>query len=259
MARGEWDRLAPSYADRAGLMPPERELLRRLYGRLHLFDMLDLGIGAGRTSEIFEPLVRTYVGIDFSARMIAEARRRVGTSTEAVLEVADARDLARWHGRGFDLVLFSFNGIDTVEEEEREHVLAEVRSVISPDGTFAFSTHSLNALPLPARPRRPSLQDPIRSTVRSLQRAVRLAALNRTLDLGGARARGWIRIRDGAHDFANFQTTYVEPAYQLRQLHAAGFAVLDVLDSLGVSVDPMRPGTEAHLFYICGVSASEEG
>jgi SAM-dependent methyltransferase len=258
MTRAEWDRLAASYSDRVGLTPPERELLRRLHGRLHRINMLDLGIGAGRTTEIFEPVVRSYVGIDFSAQMIAEARRRLGTSGKAVLEVGDARDLARWHGRGFDLVLFSFNGIDCVEWEERERVLGEVRRVISPDGTFAFSTHSLNALPLPARPQRPSLQDPIRSSVRSLRRAARLAALNRTLDLDNAHARGWIRIRDGAHDFANFRTTYVEPAYQLRQLHGAGFVVRDVLDAVGAAVDPVHPGTDAHLFYICGVSAPEE-
>jgi SAM-dependent methyltransferase len=255
MTRAEWDRLASSYAGRAGLMPPERELLRRLRERLATLDMLDLGIGAGRTTEIFEPVVRRYAGVDFSEAMIAEARRRLGMNTHAKLEVADVRNLSRWYGRGFDLVLFSFNGIDYVEADERDQVLHEVRCVISTDGTFAFSTHSLNALPLSARPRRPSLRDPVRSSVRSLRRAARLAALNRTLDLADGRARGWIRIRDGAHDFANVQTTYVEPGYQLRQLRSAGFEVQDVLDTTGASVDPLHPGTEAHLFYICGLSA----
>jgi SAM-dependent methyltransferase len=258
MTRAAWDRLASSYAERAGLMPPERELLRRLHGRLHTIDMLDLGVGAGRTTEIFEPLVSAYVGVDFSEKMIAEARRRLGASTSALLEIGDVRDLSRWHGRGFDLVLFSFNGIDYVEGEERGRVLREVRRVMSSDGTFAFSTHSLNALPLSARPPRPLRRDPIRSSIRSLRRAARLAALNRTLDLDEARALGWTRIRDGAHDFANVRTTYVDPGYELRELSAAGFRVEDVLDAGGARVDPAQPGSEAHLFYICGMSATED-
>jgi SAM-dependent methyltransferase len=234
-------------------MPPERELLRHLKGQLARVQMLDLAIGAGRTTEIFEPIVRRYVGLDFSERMIAEARQRVGDS-EAVLEVGDVRDLSRWHGDGFDLVLCSFNGIDYVEAEERGRVLREVRQVISPEGTFAFSMHSLNALPLSARPRRPSMRDPIRSTVRSLLRATRMVALNRALDLEDARARGWARIRDGAHDFANIETTYTDPAYQLYQLRDIGFEVHEVLDSAGRPVDPLHPGAEAHLFYICVAS-----
>jgi SAM-dependent methyltransferase len=257
-ARQEWDRLAPSYADRAGLMPPERQLLRRLKGRLESVDMLDLGIGAGRTTEIFEPLVARYVGLDFSERMVAEARRRIGSNARAVLEVADARDLSRWYGEGFDLVLFSFNGIDYVDFEDREVILREVRRVMSARGVFAFSTHSLHALPLSARPRQPSLRDPLRSTLRSLRRSLRIAALNRTLDLDAARACGWIRIRDGAHDFANVRTTYVDPDHQLRQLSSAGFDVEDVLDGAGATLDGFQPGREPHLFFICSLSTQRD-
>jgi SAM-dependent methyltransferase len=212
--------------------------------------MLDIGIGAGRTTEFFAPLVRTYVGIDYSPRMVEEARGRLSLQRHATVVVADARDLSRWHGRAFDVVLFSFNGIDAVDEADRPLIFDEIRRVVADDGVFAFSTHSLSALPLSLRPRRPSLRAPLRSTVRSLRRTARLAALNRSLDLDVARARGWARVRDGAHDFS-LVLTYVDPAYQLRQLDECGFEVSEVLNARGRPLDPLDPGREAHLFYIC--------
>lgn len=251
MTAAEWDRLASTYAEKSGLFPAEETLRRRLDERLPTLRMLDLGIGAGRTTEIFAGRVASYVGLDYSSEMIRAATERLGQATPAVLDVADARDLARWHGHAFELVLFSFNGIDYVDLEGRERVLREVRRVIADDGIFAFSTHSLNALPLSARPTRPSLRDPLRSTARSLRRSVRFILLNRRLDLEAARARGWARIRDGAHDFAISLTMYVEPGFQLRQLQAAGFHADEVLDSSGAPVDDLRPGRDAHLFYIC--------
>ena len=212
--------------------------------------MLDLGIGAGRTTEVFATVVGSYVGLDYSQRMIEAARRRVGDRDAALLDVADARDLSRWHGRGFDVVLFSFNGIDCVDEVDRVRILGEIRRVIAEDGIFAFSTHSLGALPLSGRVGRPSLRDPLRSMLRSLHRAARIAALNRALDLDAARVRGWARIRDGAHDFS-VVLTYVDPVYQVAQLDAAGFYVSDVLDAAGRPLDRLDPGPGPHLFYLC--------
>lgn len=246
----DWDRLASDYAARFGLMPAEQELVHRLAERLSDAELLDIGIGAGRTTEILAPLVSAYVGIDYSARMIEAARARVPRDVDATLHVADARDLSRWHNHDFDIVLFSFNGIDAVDAGDRVRILREVREVIGIDGIFSFSTHSLHALPLSARPRRPSRGEPLRSTLRSLHRAARLAAVNRRLDLEAARARGWARVRDGAHGFS-LVLTYVDPTYQLRQLEECGFSVVDVLDSAGHRIDPQDPGREAHLFYIC--------
>ena len=246
----DWDELAPEYASRSGLMPSERELLDRLGDRVGELDMLDIGIGAGRTTEHFAPVVRRYVGIDYSPRMVEEARSRLSLPREPTLEVADARDLSDWYGSAFDVVLFSFNGIDAVEAPDRARIFGEVRRVIADEGVFAFSTHSLRTLPLSVRPRRPSLRAPVRSTLRSLRRAARLAAVNRGLDLEGARRRGWARVRDGAHDFS-LVLTYVDPVYQLRQLDECGFRVSEVLDGAGRSLDPLDPGSEPHLFYLC--------
>lgn len=236
-----WDRLAPEYAPERSLQPPERELLARLRGRWHSVDMLDLGVGAGRTAYTFAALTRSYVGLDISSAMIDHARRLVGEDERTRLVVGDARDLSAFAPGSFDVVLFSFNGLDAVGHTDRLRVLSEVRRVVSEDGLFAFSTHSLLALPLALGPARPSL--------RSLRRAIGRAAVNRSLDLEAARAQGFALIRDGAHDFS-VELYYVDPRAQLRQIGEAGFAVVDVLNREGRAVDPAEPGRDAHLFYI---------
>jgi SAM-dependent methyltransferase len=244
-----WDRLSAEYAPQRTLQPPEHELLVRLRGRWHELDMLDLGVGAGRTAYTYAALTRTYVGLDVSGAMIEHARRLVDEDERTRFVVGDARDLSAFAQASFGLVLFSFNGLDAVEHHDRLRILSEVRRVVSDDGIFAFSTHSLLALPLPLGLTRPSPRDPIRSTLRSVRRALQLAATNRSLDLDAARARGYASIRDGAHDFA-LELYYVHPQTQLAQLADAGFAVVTVLDRCGREVDPAAPGGDAHLFYI---------
>jgi SAM-dependent methyltransferase len=245
-----WDKLAAEYATRWSLQPPERALLARLRERWAGLDVLDLGVGAGRTAFTFAALARDYVGLDFSPQMIEHARRIVGENEHTRFLVGDARNLSAFRDRRFGLVLFSFNGIDALSHEDRLQVLQQVRTVIADQGIFAFSCHSLLALPFSTALRRPSLRDPIRSTVRSLRRSARLIRINRRLDLDGARARGWARIRDEAHDFS-LVLYYVMPATQIDQLHAAGFEVTEVLNMVGRPVPPSEPGASAHLFWIC--------
>jgi SAM-dependent methyltransferase len=133
---------------RLDLYPPEVVLLRRLRGRWSDVDMLDIGVGSGRTAHVFSAITKSYLGIDFSPDMLARARSVVLEERGVVeLAEADARDL-RALGRTFDVVLFSGNGIDTLAPEERARVLDEVRAVLRPGGRFAFSSHSLHALPL---------------------------------------------------------------------------------------------------------------
>src|SRR6188472_1188807 len=108
-------------------------LLQRLRDRWPNVDMLDLGVGAGRTAYTFAPLVRHYVGVDFAPAMIDKARELVREDECTEFAVQDVRDLSPWHGRNFGVVLFSFNGLDAVPPGDRGGVLAEVRKVIAED------------------------------------------------------------------------------------------------------------------------------
>ena len=244
-----WDRLSDVYASDLALKPPERLLVERLRGTWQDVDMLDLGVGAGRTAYTFSALARRYVGVDFSPRMIEHARRLVPEDTRTSFVVQDVRDLSPWHGHGFGVVLFSFNGIDAIDPVDRGLVLSEVRKVIAADGLFAFSSHSLHALPFEVRPRRPSLRAPVSSTYRSVRRALGLVRANRQVDLDRAWERGWTLVRDSAHDFS-LVLCYVSPAHQVAQLAEAGFPSCEVLDISGRTVDADAPGRDPHLFYI---------
>jgi SAM-dependent methyltransferase len=245
-----WDRLTPKYVGRLALEPPERALLEELRAQLPEMDVLDIGVGAGRTAHTIAAVAGRYVGVDLSPSMIESARALVREDDRVSFEVGDARDLSCFHGRGFGLVLFSHNGIDGVSLEDRQIVLREVRRVVADGGVFAFSAHSLLALPFSSALRRPSLRSPLRSTWRSVDRSARLALLNRRVDLDAARRQGWARIRDEAHGFSLLQY-YVMPAVQLEQLAEAGFAEARVFDMRGREVDPTSPGRDPHLFYVC--------
>ena len=108
----------------------------------------------GRTTHTFAVIAGEYVGIDYAQEMLNVCRSVNRDSTDISLEQCDARDLSRFYGKPFDLVMFSLNGIDSVGHDDREMIFREVRKVLAPDGYFFFSTHSTRAFafsrPLPA-------------------------------------------------------------------------------------------------------------
>lgn len=236
------------------LMPAERAVLGRLVRRMPEVDMLDLGVGTGRTGWTFAPLVRRYVGVDYSPRMIAAAEERLGGEPGVELMLGDARDLAAVDGE-FDFVLFSFNGIDAVSAADRLRVLDGVRARLRPGGLFLFSTHSLGALPFDTRRSLSPRFSHIRAYrayawFKSIAYARRIRAINRALDLPAARARGWDVVPSMAHNF-RITDHYVDPEFQVRQLREHGFEVVAVYDPEGREVALPHPGRDPWLDFLC--------
>lgn len=99
--------------------------------------VLDIGVGGGRTAALLAPRAGRYIGIDYTEEMVAIARRN-----HPGLEFAhaDARDLAGFGPARFDLVVFSCNGIDSVDPDGRAAVMREAARVLVPGGLFVFST-----------------------------------------------------------------------------------------------------------------------
>jgi ubiquinone/menaquinone biosynthesis C-methylase UbiE len=124
---------------RTELFAPEASILQRLGARFTDGNILDIGVGGGRTTAHLLKISRNYTGIDYSPRMIARCLNRY---PELPFAVCDARDLSRFDDEVFDLVFFSFNGIDYIGHEDRITVLREIFRVLSKGGVFVFSTHN---------------------------------------------------------------------------------------------------------------------
>jgi SAM-dependent methyltransferase len=236
------------------LMPAERAVLRRLAPRIGTLDMLDLGVGTGRTGWTYAPLVRRYVGVDYAPRMITAAKQRLGDEPNVELLVGDARDLSPIEGK-FDFILFSFNAIDAVSPEGRLEVLDQVRAKLRPDGLFQFSTHSLGALPFDTRkPLSPRfagmLAYRIYVLVTGVRYAQRIRKINRELDLSAARERGWEVVPSMAHNF-QIHDYYVDPEFQVGQLRNHGFEVVAIFDTDGREVTLPHPSRDPWFDYLC--------
>lgn len=130
----------------------ERAAFWRLVDAMRGRAVLDLGVGPGRTVPLLRALSADYVGLDYLPAMVAAARAR---HPQADIRLGDARDLGGFEDGRFDLVVFSYNGIDSVSHEDRQRVLAEVRRVLAPGGVFWFSTLNLAGPALRCRPWRP--------------------------------------------------------------------------------------------------------
>ena len=106
--------------------------------------VLDLGVGAGRTTSYLARSASRYVGIDLSQAMLARCREKFPELTFLRL---DATDLSVLPGASFDVVVFSFNGLDTIPSlEGRRRCLAECSRVLRPGGAFLFSVHNARFL-----------------------------------------------------------------------------------------------------------------
>src|SRR5262245_23523280 len=79
-------------------------------------DVLDIGVGTGRTTGYIAPLARRYVGIDYSPAMI-ECFRQMLPQYSA--QLGDMRDLSMFERASFDLVFASNCALDAVSHEDR--------------------------------------------------------------------------------------------------------------------------------------------
>jgi SAM-dependent methyltransferase len=250
-ARAVYDRLTDSYRE-VGLDPAERALLARLRDDWPRISMLDIGIGAGRTTYTFAAVAGRYLGIDYARAMVEACRGTFSASQRVRLRVGDARDL-RSLGETFDVVLFSFNGIDTLEHEDRLAVLREVRAVLRDDGLFLFSSHSLpglrHYLPIRSVRVRPSPWSAYRLVTEGW-RSLRLLREKRRIDWGRAERDGWAMVRDGTHDFT-LDVYHVAPEEQRRQLERAGLDLIEMSDAEGRRVEPGDAGPSRWLHFLC--------
>jgi SAM-dependent methyltransferase len=103
-------------------------------------EILDLGVGAGRTTPHLARFASRYVGVDLSEAMVARCREKFPDFTFLQLDATHLSTLGR---ASFDVVVFSFNGIDAIPTVEgRRRCLAECARVLRTGGHLLFSVHN---------------------------------------------------------------------------------------------------------------------
>jgi SAM-dependent methyltransferase len=213
--------------------PGEKAAFDHVAAEVRSRPILDIGVGAGRTTGLLQAISTQYVGIDYTEQMVQACRAR---HPEARILKMDARDLSSFDDNQFALVVFSFNGIDAVDLADRHKVMRQVHRVLQANGIFIVSAHNRLG---PGHGERPRWQvqfswNPFklawrvarstRSWLRSLPNYRRLRVLNESHP-------EWAVMNAAAHDFG-IVVMYTTLAEQKRQLDAAGFRPELVLDNV---------------------------
>jgi len=137
-------RIARRYARQDALHVPEKAILDFLKKSFKDCRLLDIGVGGGRTVPHLLDISSDYIGIDYSLAMIEQCRLKF---PNVRFDVADMRRPLDFPSERFDLVFFSFNGLDNLVQGDRLNALREFRRVLSSGGIFVFSAHNLGYAP----------------------------------------------------------------------------------------------------------------
>ena len=242
------------YARLNQLQPAERSILEHFQARLGEMKMLDIGIGGGRTTRYFAPLVKEYVGIDYSAEMIAACRQKFENAAANVsLQVSDARDLNLFESNYFDFILFSFNGIDYVCHSDRLKILREVARVGKSGGYFSFSSHNLRAISKEFHLTRKLSLNLFKTYVDLIMFAI-VKIFNPHITADKIRNAAYLIIRDESHNF-RLQTYYIRPQAQIEQLkhYFKNIRVYSWQSGQQINMDDTAIGLDMWLYYLCTI------
>ncbi len=237
------------YSRQVTLQAPEKTILKLLKDELPRMSMLDIGVGGGRTTQYFARLVRKYIGTDYSANMISVCRQKF---PDIDFKIADARNLYTFRDALFDFTLFSYNGIDSMNNEDRKKSLSEIDRVTRNEGYICFSTHNLNSVPELLKFQ---FSGSINAILYEPRRLYRLRRLNKGI-IKIAKNEPHLILNDGSHGF-RLLTYYVNPNVQVEQLNELGFKSVQVfgLDGREILHRDLRSVKDGWLYFLCTHSA----
>lgn len=242
------DYAVQSYRTANHLQKPEQTIFQILENRLPSMRMLDIGIGTGRTTLHFAPRVREYVGIDYAENMLRACIERFPQAKES-FQLGDVRSMPQFEPACFDLILFSYNGIDYINHEDRLRALGEIRRVGKAGGYFVFSTHNLQHIGQLYTIRR---QKKWKDFIYQFYSLFMLVALN-GLPVK-YRTRPYAILNDGTNRFS-LLTYYIDPLAQIRQLETAGFKNIRLFSiQTGTEIAPARiqdAKNDLWIYFLC--------
>lgn len=246
----EGQRIVQHYIRQNELQKPEQTILNLLSDKLPAMKMLDIGVGAGRTTQHFSRLVAEYVAVDYAENMIKACAQRFGqTGSNLYFRVCDVRSMTIFPDGYFDFVLFSYNGIDSISHEDRLLAFKEIRRVCKTGGVFCFSSHNLHSIDQLLAVQSGDL---LRTTYRRWIRNPLLILLNEKFS--ELKQRPFAVLKDGTHGF-RLEIYYVKPSEQLEQIARAGFDPPQIFQLSGEQIRDrskfLNDVTDHWLYYLC--------
>jgi len=209
-------------------------------------DVLDIGVGAGRTTLYLAQLSRSYLGIDYSPVMIECFKKRF---PDVPVRRADMRDLSFLSSETIDFALASANVFDAVSHEHRLLVLHELFRVMRSEGVLLFSSHNRSYEAALSGPRLRKSRSPCTQALYLLQyfrsqfnhmRTGKMRRFEQTYAL----------LDDIGHDYRLLHY-YIDRAAQAAQLAQCGFELLDVYSSSGCRLSGSDQAAESpYLHYV---------
>jgi ubiquinone/menaquinone biosynthesis C-methylase UbiE len=190
--------------------------------------VLDIGCGSGRTTAILKNLSSDYIGLDYSLEMVESCRKRF----ESVRFIhGDVRNMNEFKDEEFDYVMFSFNGLDSINHEDRLKGLREIRTVLKQDGLFVFSSHNRNHRYAISRPKVEFATTPCKQVENFIKffKSTRNRLRNKNHQIFNEQ---YAIINDVAHNYAML-TYYIDKKNQKSQLEDVGFETIEMYDTLG--------------------------
>ena len=150
MEAKKWDKIAKDYFRQVaspfepGVKNPLYTLMQKITGKERM-RVIDLGTGVGNLLPFLEKSFGDVVAIDFSAKMLEEAKRR---GKKTIFLQRDMRDLKGLYGR-FDMA-FAVNSILAPSVEDIQKMLHQAKKILKKQGVLVAVFPALEAVLLRA-------------------------------------------------------------------------------------------------------------
>jgi len=205
--------------------------------------VLDLACGTGNVAEILAGLGYQVVGVDLSAPMIEEARRKAARKNLAIeYHVQNAAEL-NLPGPPFDLCVSLFDSLNYIlNPDDLARAIERVFTHLAPGGLFIFDVNSVFALENGFFDQENLLAD-------DRLRYVWRSEYDPETRLCSVFMRFFLREADGVD--REFRETHLQFAYREDELRAmltrAGFAPIETFHAYTLA--PVRPTTD-RIFFV---------
>lgn len=216
-------------------------------------DVLDIGVGAGRTTPYLMQLAKSYVGIDYSPIMVECFKRKY---PDVSIFNADMRDLSFLTAESIDFALASCNVIDAVSHEDRLKVLAQIHRVMRPNAILIFSAHNRSFHSVFRGPRLRRSYNLCTQALHVLRFVRQQINHSRTGKLRRVE-RDYALLDDIGHDYRLLHY-YVSRTVQTQQLAQCGFRTLDVYTDSGSMLSAGDEGTDSAVLHYVALKLPSE-